>query len=504
MFPYILKRLLYFIPTFIIISLITFLLSQMAPGDPVDLKLKGGLQSSQQQASDKLATEKSYLELSEKYGRDLPAFYFSITPKSVPDTLYKITRKADRENLERLVHMYGDWPLISDYYQAVRNLELTVLGLSGDESSFEAQKIIRNGCNVLYGVYDDNEIENNLSQIKAQLDFSVTDSQQVVHHPLASLAPAYENMKASYEKVKSGQTLSLNYIPTVHWYGTANQYHRWMFGNVPWFGPNTDITKNARGFFRFDFGTSYVDDRHVSSIIKDSLRWTLLLSVIITLLEYLISIPSGVSLAIHNNTLYDRIYTIILFIFYSLPIVWIGTLMITFLTSDYYGDKLNIFPPYGLGKVGDEFGFWEKVSDRAYHFILPVFTLTLGSFAYMSRQMRGSMLSVIRQDYIRTAFAKGLPPNAVYWKHAFRNSLLPIITIFSSLLPAMISGAVIVEYMFNIPGMGRVSYDAVVQRDYPVLFTILLFSAVLTMMGNLLADILYAAVDPRISFNKKV
>jgi peptide/nickel transport system permease protein len=157
-----------------------------------------------------------------------------------------------------------------------------------------------------------------------------------------------------------------------------------------------------------------------------------------------------------------------------------------------------------LGKVGDEFGFWEKVSDRAYHFILPVFTLTLGSFAYMSRQMRGSMLSVIRQDYIRTAFAKGLPPNAVYWKHAFRNSLLPIITIFSSLLPAMISGAVIVEYMFNIPGMGRVSYDAVVQRDYPVLFTILLFSAVLTMMGNLLADILYAAVDPRISFKKKV
>ncbi|HSY77707.1 MAG TPA: ABC transporter permease, partial [Bacteroidia bacterium] len=231
---------------------------------------------------------------------------------------------------------------------------------------------------------------------------------------------------------------------------------------------------------------------------------TLLLSFIITLLEYLISIPSGVSLARHSNTLYDRIYTIILFICYSLPVVWVGTLMITFLTSDYYGDKLNLFPPYGLGKVGDEFGLWERIVDRSYHLVLPVITLSLGLFAYMSRQMRGSMLSVIRQDYIRTAFAKGLPPNKVYWKHAFRNSLLPIITIFSSLLPAMIGGAVIVEYMFNIPGMGRVSYDAVVQRDYPVLFTILLFSAVLTMMGNLLADILYAMVDPRISFNKKM
>jgi len=165
---------------------------------------------------------------------------------------------------------------------------------------------------------------------------------------------------------------------------------------------------------------------------------------------------------------------------------------------------LNLFPPYGLGKIGDEFGTWEKVLDRTYHFILPIICLTIGTFAYISRQMRGSMLSVIRQDYIRTAFAKGLSPRKVYWKHAFRNSLLPIITMFSGLLPAMIGGAVIVEYMFNIPGMGRVSYDAVVQRDYPVLFTILMFSAILTMLGNLLADILYSVVDPRISFTKKM
>jgi peptide/nickel transport system permease protein len=504
MLPYILKRLLYFIPTFIIISLITFLLSQIAPGDPVELKLKGGLQSANQQASDKLANEQAYLDLSEKYGRQLPAFYVSITSAAVPDTLYKITRKGDRENLERLIYTYGNWPKISAYYYAVRNLELTVLGLPEDPTSFENQKTIRNDCNILYLIYDDQEIENTLAQIKAQVDVTITDSQQVVHKPLASLGNAYSTMKNAYEKVKSDKTPGLNYIPAVHWYGTGNQYHRWLFGDVPWFSKNTDVTKSAKGFFRLDFGTSYVDDREVSHIIRDSLRWTLLLSVILTLLEYLISIPSGVSLAIHHNTLFDRVYTVILFILYSLPIVWIGTLMITFLTSDYYGDKLNIFPPYGLGKVGDEFGFWEKVVDRTYHFILPVLTLVIGSFAYMSRQMRGSMLSIVRQDYIRTAFAKGLPPRTVFWKHAFKNSFLPIITIFSSLLPAMISGAVIVEYMFNIPGMGRVSYDAVVQRDYPVLFTILLFSAILTMLGNLLADILYVMVDPRISFNKKV
>lgn len=504
MFPYILKRLLYFIPTFIVITLITFLLSQMAPGDPVELKLKGGMQSSNQQASDKLAGEKAYLDLSEKYGRQLPAFYFSITSSGEPDTLYKITRKADRENLARLINMYGNWPAISAYYYAVRNLELATLSMPGDETSFEARKIVRDNCNILYINYNDNEIENILNQTKAQIDLAVTDSQQVVHKPLASISGVFDAVKQSYEKVKTDKKPLAVYIPALHWYGTGNQYHRWLFGDVPWFSKNTDITKHARGFFRMDFGTSYVDDRQVSSIIRDSLRWTLLLSVIITLLEYLISIPSGVWLARHYNTIFDRVYTIVLFICYSLPTVWVGMLLITFLTSDYYGDKLNIFPPYGLGKVGDEFPFWDKVIDRSYHFILPVFTLTLGLFAYMSRQMRGSMLSVVRQDYIRTAFAKGLSPRTVYWKHAFRNSLLPIITIFSSLLPAMISGAVIVEYMFNIPGMGRVSYDAITQRDYPVLFTILLFSAVLTMLGNLLADILYVMVDPRISFNKKM
>ncbi len=504
MFPYILKRVLYFIPTFIVISLITFLLSQMAPGDPVELKLKGGMQSANQQASDKLSGEKAYLELSEKYGRNLPAFYFSITSGAEPDTLYKITRKADRESLARLINMYGNWPLISAYYYSVQNLELAVLSMPDDQASFEARKTIRDNCNILYINYDDNEIENILKQTQALVDLSVTDSQQVVHKPLASISGTFGNVKNSYEKVKAEKRPSANLLPAFHWYGTGNQYHRWMFGDVPWFGPNTDITKHSKGFFRFDFGTSYVDDREVSSIIKDSLRWTLLLSFIIVLLEYLISIPSGVILAIRSNTLFDKVYTVFLFICYSLPVVWIGTLLITFLTSDYYGDKFNLFPPYGLGKVGDEFGFWEKVTDRSYHFVLPVFTITLGSFAYMSRQMRGSMLSVIRQDYIRTAFAKGLSPGKVYWKHAFRNSLLPIITIFSSLLPAMISGAVIIEYMFNIPGMGRVSYDAQVQRDYPVLFTILLFSAILTMLGNLLADILYVMVDPRISFNKKM
>jgi peptide/nickel transport system permease protein len=304
--------------------------------------------------------------------------------------------------------------------------------------------------------------------------------------------------------LKAEPLTSLKYIPAIHWYGTRNQFHRWLFGDVPWFGgTSVDPAKTSRGFFRGDFGNSYLDDRPVSSILRDAMGWTLLISFIVLVLIYVISIPAGVSLAVRKGTTYDRVMTLILFILNSVPSFWVGTMLIIFFTSDYYGNWMNLFPPYGLGKIGAEYGFWEKVTDRSYHLILPVFCSVYGSFAYISRQMRGGMLSVLRQDYIRTAFAKGLQPNKVYWKHAFRNSLIPIITLFSSFLPAMISGSVVIEYLFTIPAMGRVSYESVVARNFPVLFTILMFSAILTMLGTLISDILYVVTDPRISFTKK-
>ena len=289
----------------------------------------------------------------------------------------------------------------------------------------------------------------------------------------------------------------------MHVYGWHNQFHRWLFGDVPWFGENSDPTRHSKGFFRGDFGDSYLDSRPVSSILKDAMKWTLLLNLIAFIIIYSISIPAGVSLAIHKGSTYDRVATAWLFVLYSIPVAWVGPMLIVFFTSDYYGSWMALFPPYGLGKIGPDYTMWAKVVDRTHHFILPVFCIVYGSFAFISRQVRGGMLSVLRQDYIRTAFAKGLEPGKVYWTHAFRNSLIPIITMFSSFLPAMISGAVIVEYLFTIPGMGRVSYESVGARNFPVQFTILMFSALLTMAGTLLSDILYVVTDPRISFTKK-
>lgn len=509
MLIYILKRILFFIPTFFIISLFTFMLSQMAPGDPIEDKLNKG-KGAEGQIAEKLAGEQAYIDLNEKYGRNLPAFYFTITSKSYPDTLYKFYRKNQRENLERLIDKYGNWAQIDQYYKSIKRLEYALINLpmdTLDPNSFERNTAVREACATLYINYEDSAVAYALNQardaIKKTSQIAVDSTTTRSYNALAALQGPLDSLLTAYANMQQTAAPGAKYVPTMHWYGVRNQYHRWMFGDVPWIGTNNDPTRTCRGFLRGDFGISYLDNRPVSSIIGDAIKWTLLINLITTLITYFTGVYLGVQLAIKRNTFYDRALTTYLFIQYSIPIIWLGTLLIIFFTNDYYASWMNIFPPYGLGKIGPEYGFWEAFWDRCYHLILPVFCLTFGTFAYISRQMRGSMLAVIRQDYIRTAFAKGLPPKSVYWRHAFRNSLIPIITIFSSLLPAMIAGSVIIEFLFTIPGMGRLSYESVNTRNFPLLFTILMFSAILTMLGNLLADVLYAATDPRISFTKK-
>ena len=140
---------------------------------------------------------------------------------------------------------------------------------------------------------------------------------------------------------------------------------------------------------------------------------------------------------------------------------------------------------------------------RMYYLFLPLICFIYPSLAFISRQMRGAMINTLSQDYIRTARAKGLDEKTVLWKHAFKNSLLPIITLFSHVFPAAITGAVVLELIFSIPGMGKTVVEAIFSRNYPIVYTVVMFSAILTLVGNLVADILYALVDPRISFSKK-
>jgi peptide/nickel transport system permease protein len=251
-----------------------------------------------------------------------------------------------------------------------------------------------------------------------------------------------------------------------------------------------------------DFGRSFKDNGPVTDKIVERIPITLAMSLFSIVLAYLIAIPIGIYSASHPGTALDRFSSTILFMLYSLPTFWVATLGIIFLTSPEY---LPIFPTSGLysNEYSESWSFLERMSDIGWHLVLPMFVYTYASFAYISRQMRGAMLEVIRQDYIRTARAKGLGERAVIYKHALRNSLIPIITLLAGLLPGLLGGSVVVEQIFTIPGLGLLGYNAVVERDYPIVMALLTITAVLTMLGVLFADLTYSIIDPRIAFSKK-
>lgn len=247
-----------------------------------------------------------------------------------------------------------------------------------------------------------------------------------------------------------------------------------------------------------DFGRSYKDHRPVIQKIAERLPVTLALNIISIFLVYTISIPLGVYSAVRQGSPQDRAITFFLFALYSIPSFWLAVVFIYFLGG---GEFWDVFPIYGIFSPGAEnFPSYKKTLDFLWHITLPVICLTYGDLAYLSRYQRGSLLEVLHEDFLRTARAKGLPESKVIFKHALRNALIPIVTIIASILPAAIGGSVIIESIFSIPGIGKLGFEAVLSRDYPVIMAIATISAFLTLAGILISDLAYVLVDPRISF----
>ena len=246
---------------------------------------------------------------------------------------------------------------------------------------------------------------------------------------------------------------------------------------------------------RLDFGDSFsTDKRPVWNKIKERLQITILLNVLSLFLIFAIAIPIGVSSATHQYSLYDKITTVAVFIGFAIPTFWFALLLMIL-----FGVYLDWLPISGLKSMNYEtLSMSGKVWDMARHLILPVFLEAFGGLAGLSRYMRSNMLEVIRSDYVTAARAKGLPEREVIYKHALRNALLPVITILGLSVPGLIGGSVIFETVFAIPGMGQLFFMSVMTRDYPLIMGILTIGAILTLIGNLLADIGYALADPRI------
>jgi peptide/nickel transport system permease protein len=380
MLGYVLKRILWFVPTLFAVTLIGFILLANAPGDPVNILSNGA------KASGNIEEQKTFWR--KKLGLDLPLFYFSITTLSEPDTLYK--------------------------------------------------------------VYD----EQQLKIIKEDL------------------------------KENGGYK---NYIPKIVWYGHHNQYHQWLFGGA-----------NSKGIIRGDFGISFIKKEPVIAILKDKLIWSVFFSIVSILLAYVISIPIGIKLAEKPDSRASKITQVTMFLLYSMPSFFVGVLLLMLFANP---DVLSIFPPSGIKPIegyDDNASLLSKFVDSFPYMILPLICYTYSSLAFISKLTTTSINEQLSLDYIKTARAKGLNDNNIIWKHALKNSALPLITVFSSVFPSIIGGSVIIESIFTIPGMGLEIVKAIISQDYPIVIAVITLSSVLTIFSYLLADILYAWVDPRI------
>jgi peptide/nickel transport system permease protein len=256
------------------------------------------------------------------------------------------------------------------------------------------------------------------------------------------------------------------------------QYYKW-------------VTRLAR----LDFGRSFSPDgRPVMAKIRERLPVTININLIVLVLEFVLAIPIGVMAATHRDGPLDRWTTVFVFLGFATPLFWLCLLLMYL-----FGVKLGWLPISGLHSLGyATHGFWWKIWDLAKHLVLPISVATFGSLAGLSRYMRSGMIEVLGQDYITTARAKGLSERTVIYKHALRNALLPAITLLGLSVPGLIGGSVIFESIFSIAGMGQLFYQGVMARDYPLVMGILVITAVLTLFGNLLADVAYAIADPRI------
>ena len=238
---------------------------------------------------------------------------------------------------------------------------------------------------------------------------------------------------------------------------------------------------------------SWKDNRPVLGKIYERFLNSLPLFILGTLITWTLSFPVGIHAAIRRGSFYDRSTTFLAYLLISIPSFFFAYMLIIFVVTRFHVPVIGM-ETFGLAPRG----LLTLAMDRVWHLLLPSILFAAGGIAVLSRYVRNQMLEVESQDYVRTAKAKGLPPDKVHYKHALRNALLPFVTMFGLILPGLIGGSVIIESIFSWPGMGRMAYEAILARDYPVILTVNFISAILVLVGTFISDLLYMVVDPRI------
>ncbi len=457
--------------TFTMLSVVflAFMLFQYITTDPVEYFVSN---KQPKNWSEKIELNDEYRNQSQLIHANLPVFYVDVHTSAYPDTSHRILRKDQRNMLNHLIQNFGNWGCISVYHQDLLALEQAAFQLNKDSVSTN-QNNLKNIVNQLL-----------IQENTVSIDFQCSQLQTLKENNpqwSTSVLLLMQKVMQDWETIKQKPSIERHLWPNMNWYGTENQFHYYV----------TSICKG-------DFGKSYVGaQEQVTDKILKALPWTLFMSIVSLILIYLLAVPLGVWSAKYKGRWPDKLILFFTLGMNAVPTFWLGTLAILFLSAGRYG--LGWFVGTNTSDaIAANDPWWQQMIQAAAHLVLPILCIVIHGLAYVVRQTRNSTLGALKEDYIRTARAKGLSSKSILWGHAFRNSLFPIISSFIATLPHLFAGNLIIENVFNIPGMGKLLGDSVQKNDIPTVMGILLVGTFAVLIGSSLGELLYRWADPRL------
>jgi peptide/nickel transport system permease protein len=474
MWKYLLRRVMLMVPSLFAIMVIAFMISRSGSLDPVEA-INPVATGTRANGNDLGRIRKDYAAFAHQLGLDLPIFYFELSSLAYPDTLHHIINWRERGTYTELAGRTGNWEAIDAYRRQVIAFEAKAFA-PGQQAADPAVLLEIQRSIIEFPLHVKQE------DIRSQLH--LMDSLVVGDSLLAAtLRPDLARLQASFERIFAESTGWRRYVPRLVWHGTQNQFHDWLMRMV-----------------RFDFGVSYLDHRPVGEKITEALPWSIMMAVFAYLVSFAVAIPLGVFFVRKRGTTQDSVAATLLFLLYSVPTFVSAMLaMMLFCNPEFF----YWFPVAGVrDDMHASYSLTGKVLDIAHHLVLPTLLYAYHGATLLSRIMRVSMLDTIHSDYIRTARAKGVNERHIIWRHAMRNSLLPVIGTLSGLPAALVTGSITIETIFSVPGMGNLVTQASGHDDHPVIVAVFTMAGLLTILGVLLGDILLALSDPRVTYGK--
>ncbi len=468
MLRHIVIRSLMIIPTLLVVSIVAFVLSVSTPGDIVNqaLALEGvSLDDDRISISN---YHKQYAQKATQLGKDKPLFYITVQPSHYPSQEeWNEVNAYNREDIKRLLKSNIPINISKEYIANISEFENKYFDVK-DSISTEFKRDWKQSITLL------RKLEN-LLPIRKQLIYLANEYQDT---------PQIDDITNMLTHIPQDGKRSGLHIPSLRWHGLDNQYHKWI-----------------TSFISGDYGTSMLDAQPVFIKIWSAIKWTSLLILMSMILSLFVSIPLSILSAYYANSKLDRWISGISLAVFSVPIFWMATILIVYFTTDTYSKWLDIFPSPAsfysetqtglLGLLGKYFG----------RLILPVICISLKDIAYLTRVIRADLIKESAKEYATTLKAKGVSKWSAMWKHILPNSMISTTTIIISNIPLALAGTLIIEVIFNIPGMGRLMYSSITQADWNVVYAILMLISLVTVIFYLIGDVLYTLLNPRVTYS---